>query len=260
MKWLRHSPETIVRKNNPLIVFVHGILGFEAINLAGLSIHYFRKLEQQFSSLQLPILFPKLPSVGTIADRAKHLADFLAPHKEKDIYIVAHSMGGLDSRYFIHNFDTEKRVRALATVGTPHRGTPLASWFIHDNSLIAKLGRSITRPGLFDLTPEACHRFNDLVPDRPDVRYLSYAGCRPVSEMPVLTRSWARRICEKAGDNDSQVPVTSTIWGEFHEEVRADHFELVGWSCSLANRKISRPFDHLTFYEKIVRKILCLKV
>ncbi|MCP4342159.1 MAG: thioesterase [Desulfobulbaceae bacterium] len=248
------------KKKNPLIVFVHGILGFETITLPGLSIHYFRKLEQQLSFLELPILFPKLPAVGTIADRAKQLATFLSPYKEKDIYIIAHSMGGLDSRYFIHNYDPENRVRVLATVGTPHRGTSLATWFSNDNSLIAKIGRSISRPGIFDLTPEACHRFNERVPDRGDVRYLSYAGCRPVPELSPLTRSWARGIQEKEGDNDSQVPVTSAIWGEFHEKVRADHFELVGWSCSLANRKISRPFDHLTFYQEIVRKIMHLDV
>jgi len=246
----------VLEKKNPLIVFVHGILGFETINLAGLSIHYFRRLEQHLSSLELPILFAKLPSVGNIADRAEHLAAFLASHKDKDIYIVAHSMGGLDSRYFIHNFDSDKRVRLLATVGTPHRGTPLASWFMRDNSLIAKIGRSITRPGLFDLTPEACHRFNELVPNRPDVQYLSYAGCRPVSEIPPLMRPWARRIQEQEGDNDAQVPVNSAIWGEFHGTVRADHLELVGWSCSPAKKKIGRPFNHLTFYQEMVQKLV----
>lgn len=254
------SPGLALEKKNPLIVFVHGILGFEAITLPGLSIHYFRKLEQQLSFFESPVLFPKLPAVGTIADRAKKLATVLAPYKEKDIYIIAHSMGGLDSRYFIHNYDDQKRVRVLATVGTPHRGTSLASWFSHDKSLVARIGRSVSRPGLFDLTPEACHRFNELVPNRSDVRYLSYAGCRPVAEIPPLTRSWARGIQEKEGDNDSQVPVTSAIWGESHEKVRADHLELVGWSCSLANRRISRPFDHLTFYQEIVRKILHLDI
>jgi triacylglycerol lipase len=249
----------VFKNKNPLIVFVHGILGFEAITLPGLSIHYFRKLEQQLSLLELPILFPKLPAVGTIADRAKQLATFLSPYKEKDIYIIAHSMGGLDSRYFIHNYDPEKRVRVLATVGTPHRGTSLATWFINDTSLIAKIGRSISRPGIFDLTPEACHRFNELVPDRPDVSYLSYAGCRPVSEISPLMRSWARGIQVKEGDNDGQVAVNSATWGAFHEKVRADHLELVGWSCSLNNRKISRPFDHLTFYQEIVREITHLE-
>ena len=249
------SKRPACEEKKPLIVFVHGILGFEAITLAGLSIHYFKNLAQQLSFFDLPVLFPKLPSVGTIADRAKHLADALAPYKERYLYIVAHSMGGLDSRYFIHNFDSEKRVRALATVGTPHRGTPLASWFIHNNSLVARIGRSISRPGLYDLTPEACHQFNEQVPDRPDVKYLSYAGCRPILEIPPLLRPLARRVQEKEGDNDGQVPVNSTIWGEFHERVRADHLELVGWSCSPSNQKIGRPFDHLTFYQEMISKL-----
>ncbi len=240
----------------PLIVFVHGILGFDAISLPGLSLHYYRKLGKHLSSFEFPILFPKLPSVGTIADRAKHLADLLAPYKENSIYIIAHSMGGLDSRYFIHYHDQAKRVRALATVGTPHRGTPLASWFVQDSSLFARIGRYISRPALFDLTPKACNRFNELVPNRPDVRYLSYAGCRPVSEIPLPVRPWARHVQKEEGDNDGQVPVKSAAWGDFQGVVRADHFELVGWSFTLPSRKNGRPFDHFSFYEKMVREVL----
>jgi triacylglycerol lipase len=248
------------KKTNSLIVFVHGLLGFEAITFPGGSIHYFRQLKQQLSSLELPILFPQLPPVGTIADRAEQLAAFLSPYKEKDIYIIGHSMGGLDSRYYIHNFDRQKRVRVLTTVGTPHRGTSLASWFCHNNALLAKIGRSISSPALLDLTPEACSRFNEMVPDRPDVRYLSYAGCKPVSEMPPLMRPWARRVQNVEGDNDCQVPVSSAIWGEYHGQVRADHFELVGWNLTLPYRKTFKPFDYLTFYKDIIQKILYIEV
>jgi triacylglycerol lipase len=250
------SEAPVVENKNSLIVFVHGILGFSTIKLPGFTIRYFRNVERHLSSVHIPILFAKLPSVGTIAERAKHLADFLAPYKKQNIYLIAHSMGGLDSRYFIHHYDSEKQVRALATVGTPHRGTALAARFLHDMSLVARTGRLLSCPGLFDLTPEACLRFNDLVPNRPDVRYISYGGCRPTSEIPLLSRSWACYVQQEEGDNDSQVSVNSTVWGESHQIVRADHLELVGWSCAPASRKAHRPFDHLTFYQEMADKLL----
>ncbi len=250
------SEAPVIKNKQSLIIFVHGILGFSTINLPGFSIRYFRNVKHHLASLQTPTLFPKLPAVGTIAERAKHLADFLAPYKKQNIYLIAHSMGGLDSRYFIHHYDSEKSVRALATVGTPHRGTVLATRFLHDNSLIAQTGRLLSQPGLSDLTPEACLRFNELVPNRPDVRYISYSGCRPTSEIPLLSRSWARYVQQEEGDNDSQVSVNSTVWGESHLIVRADHLELVGWSYAPPNWKKQRPFDHLTFYQEMADKLL----
>ncbi len=55
-----------------------------------------------------------------------------------EISLVAHSMGGLVSRYYLEsgNYDKRKghgRVRRLLTLGTPHRGAPLA--------LMAALGK-----------------------------------------------------------------------------------------------------------------------
>jgi len=52
-------------------------------------------------------------------------------HADVEISIVAHSMGGLISRYYLESgrFDSRpgfQRVRDLITLGTPHRGAPLA--------------------------------------------------------------------------------------------------------------------------------------
>ncbi len=50
---------------------------------------------------------------------------------DAEISLIGHSMGGLISRYFLESgqFDTRsgwKAVRTLSTLGTPHRGSPLA--------------------------------------------------------------------------------------------------------------------------------------
>lgn len=242
--------------DRPAIVFVHGILGFDAIVLPGISIQYFRKLAESLSLSAADILFARLPMVGSIPERARHLSNFIYGIRNKRLILIAHSMGGLDCRYLIQCFDLEKRVQILVTIGTPHHGTPLADWLLQDKSWVAQLGKVITRPGIDDLTTYACKRFNEAVPDRSDVRYRSYAGCRPIAEMPLPLKSFSRMLQDKAGENDGEVPVGSARWGEFRGVLRADHLELAGWSFAWPDREMERPFDHVGFYRNLVQEML----
>ena len=45
---------------------------------------------------------------------------------DKKIHIIAHSMGGLDSRYMISKLGMADRVLSLTTISTPHHGSPIA--------------------------------------------------------------------------------------------------------------------------------------
>ncbi len=242
--------------DRPAVVFVHGILGFDAIVLPGISIQYFRKLAESLSFSAADILFPKLPIVGSIPERARHLSNFIYSIRNKKVILIAHSMGGLDCRHLIQRLDLEKRVQILVTVGTPHHGTPLADWLLQDKSWVAQLGKVITRPGIDDLTTDACRRFNEAVTNRSDVRYLSYAGCRPIAEMPLPLIPFSRMLQEESGENDGEVPVGSARWGEFRGKLQADHLELAGWSFALPDRGIVRPFNHIAFYRNLVQEML----
>jgi triacylglycerol lipase len=42
------------------------------------------------------------------------------------VHIIAHSMGGLDSRYLISKLGYGDRVASLTTISTPHRGSAIA--------------------------------------------------------------------------------------------------------------------------------------
>lgn len=246
---------TMASKNNKVIVFVHGILGFSSLRILGKQIHYYRALPPLLSGGPVPIHFPTLPSVGLIEDRARALSDYLGSLGADHIDLIAHSMGGLDCRYLIHNLDPQQRVRSLTTIATPHRGSPLAQWTLENGGPIYGWLRRISQPGVHDLTPQACARFNAEISDRPDVRYRSYAGVRPVAEMPLPFRTWTRAMQQSDGDNDCQVPVSSATWGEFQGTLRADHLELVGWSFAWPNKRTVRPFDHLGFYRRLVQEL-----
>lgn len=58
------------------------------------------------------------------------------------------------------------------------------------------------------------------------------------------------------GASDGLVSVRSANWGEFLGSVRADHFELIGWSLAPGDGQRQRPFDHLDLYRDIAARTL----
>lgn len=235
------------------VVFVHGFLGFERLRIARKEIRYFRGVWRRLADAGVPLYFPALPPVGKIAVRARKLAGCLDRVNAHRIALISHSMGGLDSRYLIQRLDPRRRVRFLATVATPHRGTPLAQWLLEGNGFLPWVSRQLILPGLEELTPRSCRRFNQRVPDRPDVTYHAYAGRRDTAELPPWFRPWSSLIARQEGANDSQVSVRSARWGEFKGCLRADHLELAGWNLYRPVMRFDRPFDHFSLYRRILR-------
>ncbi len=179
---------TTQNKIKHAIVFVHGFLGFSAWNILGRKIYYFRALPPRLHALGQATYFPTLPRAGFIAERAQALAHYLKEINAERFDLIAHSMGGLDGRYVIHHLDPQQRIRSLTTIATPHRGSPLAQWILENKLPFSTLLRRISRPGLVDLTLDACARFNAEITDRPYVLYRFYAGHRPMNEIPLVFR------------------------------------------------------------------------
>lgn len=241
--------------NKTAVVFVHGLLGFSSFSLLGKEIQYFRSLRTLLKNCPQQIFFPTLPPNGVIEDRARVLAKFLSRIQADRIDLIAHSMGGLDSRYLIHHLDPMHRVRSLTTLATPHYGSPLATWSIEKPNVLFRLMYKLAAPAVYNLTPEFCARFNQEISNRADVHYTSYASARPASDMPLILRPWTRMIAADSGDNDGMVSVASAQWGTFQGTLQADHFELTGWSITWPNARKARPFRHAPFYLDLVQKL-----
>lgn len=105
------------------------------------------------------------------------------------INIIAHSKGGLDSRYAISCLGMDKYVATLTTVNTPHRGSEIVDFLLRKlpqsivelvakkyNSIYSKLGDKSPDflAGVTDLTVERAKRFSDEMPDSQNVSYRSY--------------------------------------------------------------------------------------
>jgi triacylglycerol lipase len=197
----------------------------------------------------------RLPSAASVPERAQILCGEIAalPHARVDV--IAHSLGGLDARYALARLGLAKHVRALVTVGTPHRGTPLAD--LATDGPLAGARRALAALGLplhaLDwLSTSALERFNREVPDVPGVRYACVVGGIrdertgvPLAIAPL--HAYLRRL---AGANDGLVPIDSQYWGETLVEIEADHFAQIGWRIGWR-----RTFDAASLYAFVVARL-----
>jgi hypothetical protein len=112
------------------------------------------------------------------------------------LILVAHSMGGLVSRYFLEVLDGWRDTRALVTFGTPYRGSLNA---------VEAIANGMKELGIIDLTPLA-RRMNSLY------------QLLPVYECIDDGHGRLRRVSEGAIPNADPARVQDAF--SFHEEIR----------------------------------------
>lgn len=62
-------------------------------------------------------------NIGSIEDNAKVIHQKISK-KRQSVYIIAHSKGGLDAKYYLDNYSSSKRVLHTITISTPWSSTP----------------------------------------------------------------------------------------------------------------------------------------
>lgn len=186
--------------------------------------------------------------------------------------IIAHSKGGLDSRYAISALGSAKYTASLTTVSTPHRGCIFAEYLL--KSCDPKLKKFIENTynkayyALGDETPDFmaavecltnsyCEEFNKTVPDSPDVVYRSYGSKATNRKSGRFPLNVSYPVVKKYdGDNDGLVALSSAPWGEKFTPVyptgkrgitHADMIDL--------NREDIKGFDVREFYVQMVSEL-----
>jgi len=245
-----------IARGPPLpVVLVHGLFGFDRIGVPGVRFDYFRGIAKHLGTLGCHAHAVRLPPASSVPSRARELVAAIEalPHERVDL--IAHSLGGLDARYALTHLGLARRVRSLVTVGTPHRGTPIADLVLDGPiSWAHRVLRAIGLPieAVEWLSTEALARFNREVPDVPGVRYACVVGGmqRVDSIVPlalVPAHAYLRKV---SGANDGLVPVSSQFWGETLAEIEADHFSQIGWRVALRT-----TFDALGLYAFVVARL-----
>jgi triacylglycerol lipase len=228
------------------IVLAHGFGGFDTIQFQGRQLAYFRGVRDHLRALGAEVYVLRVSPVASIAVRAQQLAEQVRRLPAPRVNIVAHSMGGLDARYAIAGLGLAERTASLTTIGTPHRGTPLADLGV------AVLGAGKRARGrrsidaFHDLSTARMEAWNREVADVPSVEYGCFVssaqqGVRGVNALLVPAYLFLER---RAGANDGVVPATSQRWGQVFGEIDVDHWGAVGWSTR---------FDAARFYEELAR-------
>jgi triacylglycerol lipase len=264
------------------IILVHGILGFRS----RFGVPYFRNVASHLQEKGFNVFAPELNPTQGITFRGEQLRDQIQAALDShdldstaETHIIAHSMGGLDSRYLLSPSNSRPlqfSIRSLTTISTPHRGSPIAD--LVDDPLelrpfphlrfssashllepaIAAVGISLN--GLRDLTTQSCLSFTRAYPDNSQVAYFSVAGTgRPAFPYTAAAFSlFHYYISALTGDsNDGLVTVSSAKWGSFDPAPwPGDHAEETGYN--LDNLVVSPDFPYLAKYDQIIANVTAL--
>ncbi|MCC7138720.1 MAG: hypothetical protein IT460_09890 [Planctomycetes bacterium] len=240
------------------LVLVHGLLGFVRRTVTRLlSFAYFQGVEEHLTGAGVAVKAVALPPSASVDARARALADAVGGLGAERVNVVAHSMGGLDARWWVGRLGGDRRVASLTTIATPHRGTYVADWggtrvgrALAGWRLLRDLG--VDAGAFADLTRAACEERNAALEGAPGVPTFSYAGARPWWAIAAPLQVSFRLLQRTEGPNDGLVSVASARFGEFLGTVEADHFAETGWHWTLPG--VAR-FDHRAFYLTIARDL-----
>lgn len=188
------------------------------------------------------------------------------------VNIIAHSKGGLDSRYAISECGAAPYVASLTTINTPHRGCIFADYLLEHipdhicSQVAAKYNAALTllgdpRPDFMeavqDLTASACTGRNDKLSDSPQVYYQSVgtkmnsaaSGRFPLNMSYPMVKHFD-------GANDGLVSVDSMKWGSnfTYLTVPAGRGISHGDMIDL-NRENIDGFDVREFYVNLVHQL-----
>ena len=227
------------------IILVHGIVVKDFRRFKA-----FGKIEKILKDNGFTIFTAKTDGFGTIENNAIQLEKYINLIKEREcvdkVNIIAHSKGGLDSKYMIKHLDMEDSVASLTTLCTPHKGSPIASkllklpkflinfisfwinfWYkiFGDESPNAKeVCRQLQR---IDSVEEECLKFSDKVYCQS---YSSKMDKSTDDFLMGIPHAFSMYLEHK--ETDGMVPVDSCIFGEYKGYAVDDsvsHLEIIGF-------------------------------
>ena len=171
-------------------IFVHGIFVKDFGPLKA-----FGKLPKLLNKAGYKVYFSDVDSFGTIENNAsilkREIEELLKKTSKEKVNIIAHSKGGIDSRYLISKLDMKDKVANLITIATPHNGSELANDIISSPRFFLKILNFFinifakiygdNKPNAYvagiQLTTRYMSKFNKEITPMEGVNYYSYSTC-----------------------------------------------------------------------------------
>ena len=238
--------------------------------------NYWGRIPGELKANGAQVFYGNQPSAATIAHCAADLKDRILEITQQTgaekVNIIAHSKGGLDSRYAIAKLGIGDKVASLTTVNTPHRGCLFADYLLGKiptetkdavanayNAALRKLGEEEADflAAVSNLTDSYCQPL-DLEMGVPEGIL-----CQSVGSVMTKARSGAfpLNVCYPlvkhfSGENDGLVSEDSFAWGQNYTLLRATGKKGIS-HCDIIDltRENIPGFDVREFYVDLVKDL-----
>jgi triacylglycerol lipase len=193
----RLEPDNLVasRRGSPGVVLVHGF-----VCNRGFWNPWMARLRTQGVPFVAVNLEPVFGSIGQYVGIIEAAVQKIEAVTGRSPVLVAHSMGGLAVRAWLKEFDADKRVHRIVTIGTPHHGTWLARFGRTANSR----EMALKSPWLLDLAAQS--------PAKRHALFTCYYGHCDNVVFPASTATLA-------GADNRHIPATAHVHMAFQETV-----------------------------------------
>ncbi len=260
------------------------------------TLNNFRGLPEAYDRYGQKYFIANLPPYDSAQVRGAALAetieDVLRRSGAAKVNILAHSMGGLDSRVAITDHELGDKVASLTTISSPHKGSKLGDLGVelfrngnHDalNAFASFIGARFsdvaTDSHLYDafvsLSTASADEFNRTHPNDPRVHYQSWAGIagiagivNPADDAACEHKRYGGRrvsgiihgfmapMAAVLGvvPQDAMVTIDSAKLGEFKGCMPADHLDEVGDQFTNGPHFFTR-FDRIRFYVSVTDEL-----
>lgn len=181
------------------------------------------------------IYYGKQQSSDSVARSAEEISRTILKVIEETgaekVNIIAHSKGGLDSRYAISCLGMDKYVATLTTINTPHKGCCMVDDLLRKvpasvaafiakryNGIFSKLGDVDPdfMAGVNDLSAVRAEKYDEEMPDSPNVSYRSIMTVMRSSSSAGFPLNIGYKIIKKLnGENDGLVWERSAVHGQY---------------------------------------------
>lgn len=210
------------------ILLIHG-MGFRDHK----RINYWGRIPKELEKLGCKIFYGYQDSNADIETNGQTIVSridkILEDTGSEKVNIIAHSKGGLDSRYAISTLQAGNKVASLTTISTPHNGSKTLDKLMKFPKSLIKFGSFSAncwfrllgdkQPNTYEVlqsfTTKAAESFNLNNPDCEGVYYQSYAFAmkNPFSDIFMWFPNLIVRIIE--GENDGLLTPEAVKWSNF---------------------------------------------
>jgi len=249
------------------VVLVHGV----NVTDRGKKIKSWGRIPMELEKKGIKVFFGNTDAWGNYESNAEILhntiENVLRETNSEKVNIIAHSKGGLDSRYCIWKYNYGDKVASLTTISTPHRGAELADLVFSKEITHSKMAKEAltlygelfgdTNPDLYNvnyqLTTDYMKKFNEDVYIDERVYYQSFYVIMKSPYDDMLFYYSHLYIKKTIGDNDGVVSEYSAKWSDNITKIEGgiSHREIID---TKKNKKINIPAIYLKIVSELCEK------